>query len=422
MLKKLAQQIDEEYLDNPELVRPGIVLNAKALQANSDGSATDLPTKKTKGLARFLDGSVFRRSNVRGLPEEVYEVTKVFYRTPNYVIFEVNDSDTLEYITTDDVKYNTQAISLQLNRIEFWLIDSYVRKHPEGHFLETMADAIALCFEGKKDEALKTAVELETLVKTEVFKHSKMIYMFPYIILALLMVSIAALNHYFFHCHSLIWFCRDGTPRDPTFLLNLITFGVIGGLLSVSRHLNEYNVEIKYKQTFGHSLWEKFLVAVWLRFSISAMSPVVLYVFLKAELINNQILNPDKHMLMYSLAVIAGFSENLISSLVTKFEANLVTGQPIRVSSNAGTSKEGSTTSNTLPANTSGAGSAAQSGAANSTNSTSNNSTGQNTGGGNTDSSKPASGTDSGAKPSSGQGGSSQSNEDVGEQNPNGNN
>jgi len=301
MLRKEAKVIEPQFY-NPLKIFPGIILGYETVKhANPE----DNP-------------------NGRG---QVYKVTKVFYRTSAYAIFEVNNSNFLEYITVDDQKFTTQSISLQLNRIEFWLKDSRANIKKEGKFLETIADAIALCFENKPQEAIKTIVELETMIKNEVFSSSKMLYMIPFIFLVGLMILGSILLQFDLGTFS-TW---NKHNTDFHFFFHLCTMGAIGGLLSVSRNLDAYNIEIKLKKSIWESLVNRSLVAVVIRFLVSIAGAVVIYVFIKCEIFKPEILSDKNHFTLYALAVVAGFSENLIPSLMTKFETNLLTGEATRV-------------------------------------------------------------------------------------------
>lgn len=114
-------------------------------------------------------------------------VTKLFYKNTSYVIFEVNYSGRVQYITVDDEKYNTKAISTELARLAFWLHDSFATKNQGSQPLtqglrkesslldpinETLADCIALCFQGHEKEAKTLMDQLLLEVKNEVFKWS----------------------------------------------------------------------------------------------------------------------------------------------------------------------------------------------------------------------------------------------------------
>ena len=123
---------------------------------------------------------------------------------------------------------------------------------------------------------------------------------------------------------------------------------VIGGLLSVSRNLDSYNVEIKLKKTVWASLKDKYLVAVLVRFTVSILGAVALYVFLECKFLTMTAFETNR-FIIYGLALIAGFSENLIPSLITKFETNIVKGEPIPMRVNEPLKPSTFTGNNTSP-------------------------------------------------------------------------
>ena len=308
MLRKEAKVIDPQFY-NPLKIFPGTTLGYETRHNANPG---DTPGEKGKE----------------------YKVSKVFYRTSSYAIFEVNSSNFLEYITVDDQKFSTQSISLQLNRIEFWLADSRANIKKEGKFLETMSDAMALCFENNPQEAIKTIVELETMIKNEVFSSSKMLYMIPFIFLVGFMI-LGSILLQFDLGSFLVW---NKSNTDFHFFFHLCTMGAIGGLLSVSRNLDAYNIEIKLKKSLVESLINRNLVAVVIRFLVSIVGAVVIYVFVECNIFKVKIYSAGQPFLVYALAVVAGFSENLIPSLITKFETNLLTGEATRVKGENGAS------------------------------------------------------------------------------------
>jgi len=301
MLKKIAQQIDREnYI--PAKIVPGLILNEQSLKSGE---------------------SIIREK--KAMP---FIVTKVFYQTSRYSIFEVNGSKYIEYITIDDAKYNTQAITPKLNRIDFWLRDSRL-KEGDNNFLETAADAVAQCLEGKTEAALQTVGDLETLIKNEVYKFSKMFYLLPYLFLVLGMVGLSLIIHY--QCICFGKYCGTCWCARFESFFHMCTFGAIGGLLSVSRHMDSYSVEIKYKKGWLlSSILEKFLIAVLVRFSVSILGAVTLYVFLKSGILKADLYAGSSYI-TYSLALLAGFSENLVPSMMTRFETNILTKDATRV-------------------------------------------------------------------------------------------
>lgn len=316
MLKKVARCIDPEKY-NPALIFPGTILNENT-KIDEDLS----PWKK----AWFAFGE-----EKSGKKDKKYQVTKVFAKTDSYVIFEVNDSGSLDYITVDDRKFSSEKINIILNRIEFWLDESKAKRTNVKGFIDSVADSIKACFEGRYDDAQKIAVELETLIKNEVYRNSKMTYIFPFILLTFLMV----IGSLLFNCNIIFidWFnnflCSEQGNESFEFFFHMATMGAIGGLFSVSYNLEKYQIEIKQKSNVFETFWQRYLLAVLLRFTIAIFSPLVLYIFLKSGFLSIDI--SKNNFIVYGLSVIAGFSESLIPSLITKFESNIQKGEAVRV-------------------------------------------------------------------------------------------
>lgn len=285
MLKKIARNIEPKYL-NPGTIHTGVVLG----------------------------------TSIENNVEVSYIVTKLFYRTSDYAIFEVNNSGYVEYISIDDDLYNTQAISLPLNRIIFWLYDT-----PKPNFYgfqESFSDSMALCFEGKPNEALFSIAQLEAVVKSEVFKNSKLIYLSTFAGFCFLLTLTSLLFRYVDRAHQL----------DENFkqIFYLCTMGSLGGLLSVSRNLDNYHVEIKSKTSFWATIWGPHLVGVVTRLTVAILGAFFIYILVRAGLLSTINVNKNFH-LMLAMATIAGFSESFIPGLLTKFETNISAGEPLRV-------------------------------------------------------------------------------------------
>jgi hypothetical protein len=95
--------------------------------------------------------------------------------------------------------------------------------------------------------------------------------------------------------------------------------------------MDSYSVEIKYKKGWMlNSIFEKYLIAVLVRFSASIFGAITLFVLLNSGFITVA-LTGKNNFIVYSLAILAGFSENLVPNMMTKFETSVVTKDAIRV-------------------------------------------------------------------------------------------
>lgn len=283
MLRKIAKVIDCKYL-NPSEIRTGVVLGS-------------------------------------GSEKEEYIVTKVFYHNSNYCIFEVNNSGFIEYVTVNDTIFNTQAICIPLSRINFWVEDTADSNLRD--FQEPLADTIAQCFDGKSGEALISIAQLEAFIKNEAFKYSKLIYISSFILLCLIVTIFAS----FFRYNE---YLSTNSSASTKLLVYMCTMGALGGFFSVARNMENYNVEIKTYKTFGKTIWGPYWAGIITRLSVSIIGAVIVYLLSQSNFFN---IGEANHYVLMTLATLAGFSENFVPGMLTKFETNVSAGEPIRVKS-----------------------------------------------------------------------------------------
>ncbi|MFN0049435.1 MAG: hypothetical protein ACKVOU_09950 [Cytophagales bacterium] len=247
-------------------------------------------------------------------------VSKIFYKNANYVIFGLRkangiESDNIEYLTINDDKFNTHAISVALNRVNYYLEDSSANC---DNYNETIADAISLCFRNNEEEAILVMAQLENEVKNEVYKWSKLIYLAAYLLFTL---SIALLT----------WLIQHNYTSNKT-LFYMISLGAIGGLLSVANSIDKYNVEIKNHKKLISTIFGPYLVGVMVRLTVACVGAATAYIVLKSKVIVIPgITDIDNPYFMYAIGLVSGFSQNFVPSLLTKFETNVLSGEPVQV-------------------------------------------------------------------------------------------
>lgn len=268
----------------------------------------------------------------------VPEGTKVFYRSPNFVIYEElkplpgkkNDkgparfSRTVEYKTLDDALYNTYAISIQLVRFQLYLEDTGLER---SSYNDGVADAIYLCFMNRPDEALKIMALLETESKNEVYKWSKLYYLVP----CVLLVAVLGLGTLILLSYKL---ALEDAAQEARFKLFYYcgTLGALGGLLSIARSMDSYNIEIKRRSSFWKAAFVgPHLAGICTRFIVAILGGVTVVIIEHSGLINLGQGATDNRFILYLLAIVAGFSQNLIPGLLTRFETNVNAGEPVRV-------------------------------------------------------------------------------------------
>lgn len=255
-------------------------------------------------------------------------VTRLYYRTKEYAIYEINHSGVVEYITTNDEVYNTSVISAQLTQISFWLYESDTilgtvsGKSPVGDkslldpINESIADCISLCFQKRDQEARSLVERLSEEVKNEVFKWSKLYYLIPCIFIALVFGFLAI---WLKTGGSVGWFPLLKEP-DIHMFAYMAAMGSAGGLFSIARNIGSYNVLIKRRKNILYSLFGYHWVGVLVRMMTAVLGSIFILILFRSGLFTIEGINEVKPYSLYALGIIGGFSQNFVPGLLTTFE------------------------------------------------------------------------------------------------------
>lgn len=253
-------------------------------------------------------------------------VIKMCYATTEFKIFFVtNRKDKhvqVEYITLDDKRFNTVAISNQLGKLAYLLHDS--KADEINAYKDTIADAIASCFMKDEDNAVNLIDDLIAEVTNEVYKWSKLFYLFPCLLIGFSFIGLLLFLESYDECHKFI--LNQHIFKEAVIMA---TLGAFGGLFSIAREIESYNVQIKrlksskYLPAFIRSLWGPHLVGVLVRMMIACMGSVILLLVIKSKVIQIAGISIDNIYSIYMLGVLGGFSQSLVPGLLTRIEARI---------------------------------------------------------------------------------------------------
>lgn len=242
-------------------------------------------------------------------------VLYIYNKTKNYVIFEIKETGQITYKTAPDFEDNTYKIALKLDKVESYLGED---KTLWCEYKNTMADIYAL-YLTNNPEKISIAEQLLNMVISELDynKYSKLYYLLPCVIAVCVISSIALFcQSYNYYCLENHWITID--HRVIT-VLYMLTFGGIGGLLSVAIGID------KHQDKITRIKWQRVFSGVF-RMIIAMLSGLVVYVLYRSDFFTG--FNSNSHAAMkYALAIIAGFSQNLIPNLVTKGESIVDSGK-----------------------------------------------------------------------------------------------
>jgi hypothetical protein len=98
-------------------------------------------------------------------------------------------------------------------------------------------------------------------------------------------------------------------------LFYMMTFGAIGGLLSIAIYID------KHEEKFSRFMIQRVYAGLF-RILIAMLSGLIIYILFRSDLIvgfNDQ----SNNFLKYALAIISGFSQNLVPNLANKSEGKV---------------------------------------------------------------------------------------------------
>jgi hypothetical protein len=245
-----------------------------------------------------------------GTDDYVRTVLYVYFKTGNYVIYEVKETGQITYKTSPEFEDNTYKIALKLDKVEAYLGEDKAKWY---EYKNTMADIYAL-YLSNQTEKIEIAEELLDTVISEIDynKFSKLYYLLPCLVSVLLCCFISALvKSYNYSAINNQWKC----VIDDNFriILFMMTFGGVGGLLSVAINID------KHEDKISRIKWQRVFAGVF-RMLIAMLSGIIMYILLKANIVGGIKNFENSPYLYYALAIIAGFSQNLIPNLANKGE------------------------------------------------------------------------------------------------------
>jgi hypothetical protein len=246
-------------------------------------------------------------------------VLYVYCKTKDYVIFEFKETGQISYKTTPEFDDKTYKIALKLDKVESYLGENKTLWY---EYKNTMADIYAL-YLSNDNEQIVIAEKMLDIVISEIDynKFSKLYYLLPCLI-AVVITCLLSIG--FKSCNSIAvsgkWYIID---HEYKVLLYMMTFGGIGGLLSVAINID------KHEDKISRIKWQRVFAGVF-RMLIAMLSGLIMYVLLQANIIGGLGKGiSGNNYIQYALAILAGFSQNLIPNLANKGESILAKGETI---------------------------------------------------------------------------------------------
>jgi len=250
------------------------------------------------------------------------KIKKIFVKRDEYVIYEIATnmlSESLKiYIMTKEEEEDDPAglldnfnkIKIELNEVKAIL---YKAKR-ENAFKQIISSAIAHGMEGEREQAIQQLIDIKNRINTEYNEEfiSKVLYIGTSFVISLFFIIISIL----------VYTNTLGISSKYNLLKELIyisTFGIFGGLISISLKLKSIELEKEINQFY-------FIFYGIERMFIAIIGSIFIYFIIKSGLAFDFINNLSNPLYAYAvIAVLSGFSETLIPDVLKKMENKIDT-------------------------------------------------------------------------------------------------
>lgn len=247
--------------------------------------------KKVNEIDKFKKGQIV----------SLGKITKIYTRSSKFVIYETNDSGNVAYYLNDDTK--TEHISeLKPLIIEIDSLTQTIREKKK--YAQRKSAALVECFYDRPEAAKKVLKSLIVGIKEDRTLKSRLIYVVSALIFVILNLFIALIIN-----TSL----KSKLHEQFILFFTIATFGSLGGLISILIKNVKLNLDIQGNKTIQ-------IIDSCSRIFLSMISSIIIYVFIKSNIILGIVNDLNNIYVIYSFAIIAGFSETFIPELINKTE------------------------------------------------------------------------------------------------------
>ena len=231
------------------------------------------------------------------------EITKIYTSSPEFAIYETNNSGNVAYYLADDSK--TLNISdLKPLIIE---IDSLTETIEEKKkYAQRKSAALVECFFDRPESGKKVLESLISRIKKDRRFKSKLTYLTTAISFVIVNILIAILIN---------MVIKDELHPMFVYFFTLATFGSFGGLISIMFKNVKVDMDIKGSRKIQ-------ILDSCSRIFIAMISSLVIFVFIKANIILGILNDLNNPYVIYAFAVIAGFSEKFIPDVINRSAEN----------------------------------------------------------------------------------------------------
>ena len=240
-------------------------------------------------------------------------VLYIIHKNPEYVVYEIKETGQITYKTSSTFVDHTYEIAMKLDKVE-----SFLGENPTLwlEYKNTMADIYLLYLSNSKEkqEAAKKLLE-QVASEIQYNKYSKVYYLLPCLVAVTLMCILSMVFKTYNYTHSPSFYSVD---YHVVTLIYMMTFGAIGGLLSIAIYID------KHEEKFSRFMIQRVYAGLF-RILIAMLSGLIIYILFRSDLVTG-FTEGSNNFLKYALAIISGFSQNLVPNLANKSDQK-ITGE-----------------------------------------------------------------------------------------------
>lgn len=241
------------------------------------------------------------RDYVEGGTCRLGKITRIYKFNDDYILYETNKQGDICYETADDL----DAKCIKSIRSHVIKVQSILTTRKERRRFSTkISMAYADCFDGEADRGKKMLENLYETIKSYRKLKSKISYMASSLSFTVFNILICTLV-------NTIWY--HSMNHHLSLLITIATFGSLGGLISIISKIPNMKLDIK-----GSNFLQ--IMDSFSRVFLSMISSVIIFAFIKSDLVLGALNNLDNNNVFYAFAVVSGFSEKFIPNIIKGIE------------------------------------------------------------------------------------------------------
>ena len=227
-------------------------------------------------------------------------ITRIYIKNPNHLIYETNNSGDIGMMMKNPSRYNWTAISPYTARIST-LLNS---KREKKAFLPNLAKAYHDFFADNTE----AAIALFRVMEQDIIRHKRVVGKLNYLLTCLAVVGLMSLIGGLYH--FLGW--QSFYPELRTYIAIAI-LGSFGGFLSVSIRINQLQLDLEAGSFLPR-------ITALTRMFMAILSSLIALIVIRSNLIFGVLNESTNPYVVYTLAVLAGFSESFIPNVLSRVE------------------------------------------------------------------------------------------------------